>query len=111
MQTKVIHIRNAKPGFKKQNGDQQNEVYIGRPGTFGNPVAINKRCPVCGNIHRTAGTTLPCYEEWLLARIAAEPDFKAAVLGLKGKTLVCFCKPGPCHGDVLAKYTNAVSEE
>ena len=25
---------------------------------------------------------------------------------LKGKTLACFCKPNPCHGDVLAKLAD-----
>lgn len=27
--------------------------------------------------------------------------FRQAVFQLKGKTLGCFCKPNPCHGDVL----------
>ena len=27
---------------------------------------------------------------------------------LKGKILACFCKPGPCHGDVLARLADGV---
>ena len=40
-------------------------------------------------------------------RVHIEPQIeKAGVECLKeilGKTLVCWCKPGPCHGDVLIK--------
>ena len=30
----------------------------------------------------------------------------ASVSELKGKDLVCWCSPEPCHGDVLLKYAN-----
>lgn len=84
-------------------------VYIGRagrgqPGPWGNPIRIGHTCPVCNNVHRDAGSTLPCYRTYLdmnpelVAKMRREipPD---AVLG-------CFCKPGPCHGDVIASIIN-----
>ena len=30
----------------------------------------------------------------------------STLLVLKGKVLGCWCKPGPCHGDVLARIAN-----
>jgi hypothetical protein len=32
----------------------------------------------------------------------------AALPELRGKKLGCWCKPGPCHGDVLAELANAL---
>ncbi|KNC47411.1 uncharacterized protein AMSG_11785, partial [Thecamonas trahens ATCC 50062] len=35
--------------------------------------------------------------------VRAQPDLMAALSELNGKTLGCWCKPKPCHGDVLVK--------
>lgn len=82
--------------------------YIGRDyddpdgrGKFGNPVACNRVCPVCGEIHRTKGSTLPCYSKCLNDRIRKDKAFRKAVRKLNGKRLGCYCKPNPCHGDIL----------
>lgn len=98
---RVIHI-------KDWNRRDPNQVYIGRAGhglagTFGNPVVVGKICPVCESVHGTAGSTLACYEADLMVRLVQDRGFQAQVAGLKGKTLVCFCAPKPCHGDVLAR--------
>ena len=90
------------------------DVYIGRPGKgqsgyFGNPVRIGYKCPECGTIHTDGGSTLACYEKYLVRRIKNDPTFKEAVKNLKGKTLACFCKPKPCHGDVLARYAEKLN--
>ncbi len=101
LRPRVIHIRDST--------GSDNEVYIGRAGkghdgVFGNPVIKGRNCFMCGKVHRDSGSTLPCYEEWLQIKLEQDADFAQAVGGLRGKTLVCFCKPGPCHGDVLIKY-------
>ncbi len=31
------------------------------------------------------------------------PDLQAAIHELRGRVLGCWCKPGPCHGDFLAR--------
>lgn len=95
--TQVIHIRNKR--------GTQDEVYIGRGGPFGNPVIKHKPCPICGKIHRDNGSTLPCYRQYLHERMRNEAGFREKVAALLGMTLVCFCKPAPCHGDVLAEET------
>jgi hypothetical protein len=39
------------------------------------------------------------YEE----KIRSRPDLLARLPELRGKTLACWCKPLPCHGDVLLR--------
>lgn len=91
-------------------------VYVGRPGKglkseFGNPIRIKETCPVCGGKHLTGGTTLACYEEWLRKKIEEDEAFREKVASLHGKTLVCFCKPKPCHGDILEKIAAELAGE
>lgn len=99
--TKVINIRN------KTRADD--EVYVGRwnGGYFGNPIVVGRRCPECGVTHSLPGTTIPCYRRHVERRLARDPEFKRRVAELRGKTLVCHCKPGPCHGDVLKELADA----
>ena len=39
------------------------------------------------------------YRLWLLGN----PELLGQLEELRGKTLVCHCKPLPCHGDVLVE--------
>lgn len=32
------------------------------------------------------------------------------LIALKGKTLGCWCKPEPCHGDILLEFVNRLSD-
>jgi hypothetical protein len=50
------------------------------------------------------GATLDDYRHWLWGRIVAgDAAVLAALRGITAETvLVCWCKPGPCHGDVVA---------
>lgn len=98
--TNVIHIKNS-------TGSTE-EVYIGRPGKgqkglFGNPVIIGKQCYYCHETHSSGGDTLECYEKYLLDRLDKDEVFAEAFWQLKDKILVCFCKPNPCHGDIIKK--------
>jgi hypothetical protein len=43
------------------------------------------------------------YRRYLLSR----PDLLALVPDLRGRRLGCWCKPLPCHGDVLAELADA----
>lgn len=83
------------------------DVYIGRAGHghdgyFGNPFPI-----VLTRRHET----LDQYRAYFLDRIAADPNFKARVVALDGKTLGCFCKPASCHGDVIVDWLRARAEK
>lgn len=93
---RVISMRQA-------NLRDPNQVYIGRAGHgsdgfFGNPFRLTEESP------RAREICLMKYESWFENRIAVDPEFRARVLELKGKTLVCFCAPRLCHGDVIARW-------
>lgn len=96
--TRVVNLRREKY-----------DVYIGRAGKgqdgyFGNPIRRNAVCPVCGGRHDTNGSTLDCFRIYFTRRLRDDSMFRAMVEELKGKRLGCFCKPGPCHGDVIKEY-------
>jgi hypothetical protein len=68
------------------------DVYIGRPGRWGNPFQIT------GN--QTREDAIAAYRRW----VASDPHaawVREHVHELRGKTLGCWCSPKPCHGDVL----------
>ena len=78
--TKVINIR-----YKKGAPD---EVYIGRGSKWGNPFVIGRD----GNRE----VVIEKYREYIMGT-----ELPEQVNELSGKTLVCYCKPQSCHGDVL----------
>ena len=78
-------------------------VYIGRegkglPGDFGNPVPLEKESDRQKNLEQ--------YRHYLKKRVEEDADFRAKVISLHGKILVCFCRPKPCHGDILAEVVD-----
>jgi hypothetical protein len=92
--TDVINIRQAPKGWEQND----RYVYIGRAGRgqngyFGNPFPLN------GHEH---GSTLQRFSDYACARMASDEDYARNVAKLRGKILVCFCKPHGCHGDILA---------
>lgn len=78
--TKVVHC--------KKNGY---DVYIGRPGKWGNPFCVGE--------DGTREEVISKYKEYILSR----PKLLAQLHELKDKVLGCWCKPKPCHGDVLVE--------
>ena len=55
-----------------------------------------------GDISRQG--TIDLYESLMRERLARSPRFWTRQLrALRGKRLGCWCKPLPCHGDVLVK--------
>ena len=68
------------------------DIYIGRPGPWGNPFHIGPD----GDRQKV----IEAYRVWI-----QEPE-QASLLSLarrelRGKVLGCWCKPMACHGDVL----------
>lgn len=110
--TKVINIRNAPPGWK----NNKKYVYIGRGSIFGNPFKIGVVCDLCGQLHRNGGSTLDCFRNYFEVKVTpqcAEYDeaFTKQCLALYGKILVCFCKPLPCHGDIISRWVDITVAE
>lgn len=80
---RVVHIRR-----------EPYDVYIGRPGPWGNPFEIGR--------DGTREEVIAKFRAWI------DADFVAAARKeLRGKVLGCWCAPQPCHGDVLLEVANA----
>ena len=88
--------------FEEWNSDP-NHVYIGRDmshrvagaqgSKWGNPFYFDKT---------NKKSLMKCLDRYE-AHIRSNPDLFNAVLELEGKELGCWCKPSPCHGDILVK--------
>jgi hypothetical protein len=70
-------------------------VYVGRPSKWGNPYAIGRQ----GNRQEVIFK----YREWIQTMVSLG---KRDLSELRGKDLVCWCKPLPCHADVLLELAN-----
>jgi len=82
--TKVVHCKRDKY-----------DVYIGRPGPYGNPFEIGK--------DGTREEVVEKYAEWVLT----QPELLAIIrVELKDKVLGCWCAPKLCHGDILVELAN-----
>ena len=94
----VISMRGKKITFN------QSIIRIDRRSIFGNPVRVGHLCPICHEMHMTNAEVLPCYKRYLWNRMNSDAEFKRSMLEIvNAKALVCWCKPQPCHGDVLVK--------
>lgn len=102
MNCSVVNIKTLSFDWK----NDPTYVYIGRPSIYGNPVKVGEKCKYCGKVHMTKGSTIPCYKIYLTEMLHNNIEFIEHLYRLKGKILVCFCKPMPCHGDILATYVN-----
>ena len=89
--TRVIHIKD-----KELDGANfsSNEVYIGRPSIWGNPFVIGK--------DGSREEVIDKYEDYIMYN----DELMSNLHTLRGKALVCYCKPQACHGDVLVKLVD-----
>jgi hypothetical protein len=74
------------------------DIYIGRGSKWGCPYTIIKDRPTLAKeIVDSKEEALSKYKEYVLN----SPELMENLDELDGKVLGCFCKPEPCHGDVL----------
>ena len=84
-------------------------VYIGRPSVLGNPFSVKQH---------GRGDALELYKQWLNLqwktnnRPVIDELFRLAdILKEHGSlTLICWCAPAPCHGDLIAKAVKNIVE-
>lgn len=81
--TRVVHINTC--------GIGEDYTYIGRPTKWGNPFKI----PEDGSREEV----IEKYKEWFKGQF----HLHVQLYQLKGRKLACWCKPLPCHGDILAE--------
>ena len=92
---------------KRTNGVPDGAVYVGRPTKWGNPFKTNDPLLPSGlTKEQKRQAVVDEYRRYILAR----PSLLADLLELKGKDLVCWCAPLPCHADVLLELANKVQE-
>ena len=81
---------------KKTDTIPPDAVYVGRLSKWGNPFFV-----------RASGTreqVIEMYREHIAEMMEAHPG---DVEELRGKDLVCWCAPLPCHADVLLELANS----
>lgn len=92
--TSIINIRTKKPY----------DVYCGRESIyykleespFCNPFRIGQ--------HGTREEVIEKFKNYFYKRLAEDADFNYKVWQLKGKVLGCWCKPQPCHCDIIIDF-------
>jgi len=72
------------------------DIYIGRGSVWGNPF------PMQNKSKEERMRVIAEYRKHLDMQIKTGEITKEMLLELDGKRLGCFCKPQPCHGDVIA---------
>ena len=81
--TKVWNIKDDFPS---------DAIYIGRGSPYGNPYVVG--------IHGERGECCDLFEKNILPTLD--------VSALRGKDLVCHCKPRRCHGDAIFAKANGI---
>lgn len=83
-------------------------VHIGRPSVLGNPYVIGR--------DGSRAMVIAAYRVWLHERMQRDTPQRRAVYALARRhwagealTLVCFCKPLACHGDVIRETIEALT--
>lgn len=97
--TTVRNLRDTKEG-----------VYIGRGSYYGNPFSHLENTKFLTVKVGSREEAVQAYEDWLngVAYSEVEPERQKIILSrieeLKNQTLLCFCYPKSCHGDVLIRF-------
>lgn len=87
VRTRAVNLRN-----------EPYDVYIGRPSKYGNPYRLG--------FDGDRKEVIRKYAQML----QKNPGLQwAARQVLQGKRLGCFCKPEPCHGDILARVADGMT--
>src|SRR6478609_5844179 len=74
-------------------------VYVGRPTRWGNPFVVENG--------RGRETAVAMHKTWLLSMLEKTPGLQEELEAeLRGKDLICWCAPLPCHADVLLELAN-----
>lgn len=79
---------------------EQYDIYAGRPGKFGNPFIVG--------VHGKRGECIKLFKEWFFSDDTKAKAMREEVLRIPdGSILGCYCKPNPCHCDIIVEYYNS----
>lgn len=91
---------------KYKHTSTENDVYIGRGSVLGNPYTSTKdKVTKAEFICDSREESVESFRQYLVLKIA-EKDKKICnelnrIYKMKEVSLVCFCKPKSCHGDII----------
>lgn len=83
--------------------DLRNAVYVGRPSKWGNPFSHLSGTLAQYKVE-SRDEAVSAHRWWFLWNAEL---VKAARRELRGKDLICWCKPKSCHADILLEVANA----
>lgn len=89
IKTRVVHC-------KKSSYD----VYIGRPSKWGNPYSHKDGTTAKYRVN-SRQEAIEAYRDYILN--GEGKHLLEDLHELEGKTIACWCKPKPCHGDILVE--------
>lgn len=103
-ETRVVNIRSLPPGAVWPS----DHVYIGRAATFrgryleasvwANPFVVGR--------DGDRAEVIELYRMWFTSENPKAIAVNHRLEELRGKTLICWCKPEACHGDLLAEMAD-----
>jgi hypothetical protein len=88
----TVDIGRDNSGGKKKH---MNNTEVGESGWLGNPYPAGRH---------GRQECIELFREDFKERLESDPEFRRAVLALEGEILGCYCKPKPCHGDVIQEF-------
>ena len=78
-------------------------IYVGRPSKWGNPFKMNDPLLPAGlSREGKRKAVIAEYKRYILR----DKDLIAQLVELRGKDLVCWCAPLPCHANILLELAN-----
>ena len=78
-------------------------VYVGRPSKWGNPFSHLPGTAAQWQVN-SREQAIELYRQWILGKVGMVEMIRRE---LRGKHLVCWCAPLPCHANVLLEIANA----
>ncbi len=89
---------------KRTDAIPEDAVYVGRPSKWGNPMSVKEIRRLFPNLNKEEAQREAVH--WYRRYLQAKPNLIADIGELKGRDLVCWCSPLPCHADVLLELAN-----
>ena len=87
---------------KKTDKIPTDAIYVGRPSKWGNPFKIGKDAK---GTYWSREDVIGLYRAWITDRGSSD-NLIDDIDELRGKDLVCWCAPLPCHADILLELAN-----
>ena len=104
MRPKVISLKGKRDELGPQLENTTDMIYVGRRQTQGG-WKFNKHSEFHNEytLKKHGIAALELFRKDFMKRIGEQPEYWIPkLMELRGKTLACWCKPAPCHADVIA---------